>query len=279
MNGPAKPNSKKRNISSRSRKVPGRDRISDTRNVQYPSTAPKIYQNVQANYKIVTLDYELSTEVFANPGSFVVSDFYKINSPYDFLLSLFTQAIQYLGYNFGIYGRAVVQKLFFNLIFSNLEQVPIDLFFYEAPFNLVTSFASRSQAEAMAGTAACVWRDVMSEQYGKKSQVQMKRITVPSSVLGNKQVYHGDEDYTFTVSNDPAKLLYGGWVAVSPQNTIATGIAVRLSVQLKIKFYAKLNITSPLYTRPNDIEYYKSIKHLTRAHSKKNLTKIKVDSE
>jgi len=250
-------NKKRKNKNNRRRTLPNK-------NPPYPITSPMVLQSVQPNSRMVSLDYELANEIFNTGTNNVVLDVYKLNSPYDWIQTLFTQTIQFLNYNFALYGRAKVISMDLRVTFGNLENVPIDIFWFEAPFNPVTSFPTRSAVESMAGTGVCKWRDTMSEQYGKKSQIALHRRVGIGHIIGNKKEYDGSGDYSCTATADPTKLVYGCWVAVSPLTSIPTGITARLSVSLRTLFYDIVNVNSPLLSRLSDDKFVERIAHCTR---------------
>jgi len=230
---------------------------------QYPITRPMSLQGVQPPFRVVPINYELSSAIYSSSGP-VIIDVIQLNNAYDLLQSSFTQTIQFFNYMGALYGRLRVLSIKFFFTFDNQEQVPIDLFWFETPNNPVTSFATRQAVEAMAGTGNCVWRDTMSEQYGKKSQVTMIRKTGLGAILGNKAEYNADVDYTCTPLSGPTRQIYGVWVALIPLSSISTGFTFRLSAKLRIKFYDRNNITSPL-NKMSDEQYWQRIKHLARA--------------
>lgn len=215
----------------------------------YPRATPTVKQTVQGATKVVDLNYDLSTEIFSTGGGPIVLDIYKVNSPYDFLQSLFTTAVQFLNYNFALYTRAKVQSLCWTIYFGNLEQTPVDLYWFETPFNPVTSYTTRSAVVAMAATGNCIWRDTLTEQYGKKSQVVFRRrVSVGRQIVGNNQEYNGSPDYSFTISSDPTTLVYSNWVAIGPQSTLSLGVTCKVDVSIRVKFYDRIALTSPLLT-------------------------------
>jgi len=221
-------------------------------------------QVIQLDARTALLNYDLTSAFFNNPGGPITLDVSKLNSPYDYLLTVFTQAIQYLNYQFDIYDTALVLSTRFDYVFGNLEQTPVDLYWFESVENPAATFGSRSALQAQAGTDLCKWRDVMSEQYGKKSQVLFTRTRSNSAILGNKIQYMGSSQYYCTATSDPARLLYGCWVACGPSSTLSSGVVFKLNVSIKIKFYgAKIN-TTPLLTTVSDNHFFDRIKHLTR---------------
>lgn len=236
-------NMRRRNNENRRRQLPF------NKPPNYPSAVPTMKQNVQGSTKTVELNYDLSTEIFSSGSGPIVLDVYKVNSPYDFLQSLFTNAVQFLNYNFALYTRAKVQSLCWTIYFGNLEQYPVDLYWFETPFNPITSFPTRSAVIAMAGTGNCIWRDTLTEQYGKKSQVTFRRrVAVGRQIVGNKPEYNGSPDYSFTQTADPAILVYSNWVAVSPLSTFSLGVTCKVDVSIRVKFYDRIAIVTPLLT-------------------------------
>jgi len=250
----------------------GRRRILPDKPPNYPQVGSVKRQTVQPVSKVVELNYDLSTQIFSSGGGPIILDVYKVNSPYDFLQSLFTQNVQFLNYMFALYGFAKVQSLSWKIYFGNLEQVPIDIYWFETPFNPVTSFSTRQAVESMASTGNCIWRDTLTEQYGKKSQLSFQRkVSVGRQIVGNKLQYDGTPSYACTAISDPTLLVYSNWVAVSPNSTILSGITCKLDVSLRILFYERLNVTSPLFKALDLTEHRIHLSKFVRDHAKEDV--------
>lgn len=225
----------------------------------YPGITPTNKQNVQKNYKIVMLHYDLSTSEFKNAGGPIIQETYKLNSLYDFITTLFTQVWQLLNYNFGIYTLAKVICLMFKIIFCNLETVPCDLYWFETAQNPASSFGTRAAIEAMAGTTNVKWTDTVTP-YGLGDIKYFERVVYPASVFGNPDSYYGSDDYAFTATSDPAKLVYGGFVGVTPESTLLSGITAKLTVSARVKFYLPNNLSSPLLNIIPDVIHLSRVK-------------------
>jgi len=127
----------------------------------------------------------------------------------------------------------------------------MDLYFFSSAQNLASTFPTRAALNAMTATRKLLWTDILSEQYGKKSQVTMDKVVNPWMALGNKLEYDSSNDFSFTQSSNPVRLTYGAWVISSPFAIIPVGIAVRTSLNFTLKFYDPLDIQSPLLDTPS----------------------------
>jgi len=212
---------------------------------QYPKTT------VQPVSKIEDVVFAESVTIFNNPGGPIVSDVYLLNDGYDFKPTILTPTVQFLNYMFTLYAKAKVLWVDLDIEFGNLEQNPVDLYFFASPNNIVGSIASKVNLQNASATGICVWHEVMSEQYGKNSTVLMKKRILPSKCLGNKLEYNGSDAYSFTASSAAPILIYGAWFAATPNSILPTGITVKLTATLHTLFYDMKVINFPaLSSRP-----------------------------
>jgi len=235
-------NNKKKNNGPRRRPRP-KVRPPPVTNVisQYPKTT------VQPVSKIEDLVFTIPTTKANNPGGPIVSDDFLLNDGYDFQPSFLTPTVQFMNYLFTLYSKAKVLYVDFLIEFGNLEQNPIDLYFFSTANNIVGSVSTLTELADLAGTGVCIWHQQMSEQYGKDSTVRFTKRIVPSKTLGNALEYNGSDDYSFTSSSGPPKLVYGSWYAASPLPIIPSGITVRITATLHTLFYNMKVLTfSPL---------------------------------
>lgn len=206
---------------------------------------PPPVQSVQQISEVANLTFQLGSTVFNNPGGNIIVEPFYTNDGYDILPSILTPAMQFINYKFTLYKYCKVINVRFILTFDNLEQAPIDLYFFTSAQNLASNFATRAAVNAQAATKKLLWTDVMSEQYGKKSQITMDKLVLPWATLGNKREYFSSNDFSFTQSSNPARITYAAWVACSPFSIIPTGVVVRTSLNFKLLFYDPLDLTSP----------------------------------
>jgi len=204
-------------------------------------------QNVQKISEVADLSFQLGSQVFNNPGGSIIVEPFYTNDGYDILPSILTPAMQFINYKFSLYRYCKVIGVQFVLTFDNLEQTPMDLYFFSSAQNLASLFPTRAAINSQAATRKLLWTDVMSEQYGKKSQVIMDKVVLPWVALGNKQEYYSSNDFSFTQSSNPARITYAAWVISSPFSIIPTGVSVRTSMNFKLLFYDPLDIGSPLF--------------------------------
>jgi len=200
------------------------------------------------NEKIEMLTFELMSTPFNNPGGPIVVEELNLNDAYDWLTTILTASQQGLNTMFVRYGFAKVISIRMFEIFDNLEQTALDMFFFTAAKALLSSFPNKEALGYIAATGLTRWRDEMSEQYGKKSQVCMQKKLVPWRALGNKAEYFGQNDYAFTQSSNPAKVIKGAWVASTPLNSMTNGFTRRTIIQAKILFYDANILGSPTST-------------------------------
>jgi len=203
-------------------------------------------QTVQKVSDVCNLTFQLGSTVFNNPGGSIITEPFYTNDGYDILPSILTPAMQFINYKFSLYRYCKVLSVRFIITFDNLEQSPMDLYFFSSAQNLASTFPTRAALNAMTATRKLLWTDILSEQCGKKSQVTMDKVVYPWMALGNKLEYNSSNDFSFTQSSNPVRLTYGAWVISSPFSIIPTGIAVRTSLNFTLKFYDPLDIQSPL---------------------------------
>jgi len=208
-------------------------------------------QDVQKISDICNLTFQLGSTVFNNPGGSIITEPFYTNDGYDILPSILTPAMQFINYKFSLYRYCKVLSVRFIITFDNLEQTPMDLYFFSSAQNLASTFPTRAALNAMTATRKLLWTDILSEQYGKKSQVTMDKVVNPWMALGNKLEYDSSNDFSFTQSSNPVRLTYGAWVISSPFAIIPVGIAVRTSLNFTLKFYDPLDIQSPLLDTPS----------------------------
>jgi len=211
---------------------------------------PRPIQSVQKNSEMVELTYQSASTIFNNPGGSVISEVFNTNSVYDLLPTILTPTLQFVNYKFSLYKFAKVASIRFVVTFDNIEQFPIDVYFFSSAQSLTGLFATRSAVSNLAATRKLIWTDTISEQYGKKSQIIMDKTIYPWMAWGNKREYFSTNDFSATQSANPPKLTYGAWVLSSPFSTVSTGVAVRLSLNIKVLFYDALDIVTVLDPAP-----------------------------
>ena len=254
-----------------------RDTLPKIKSVPYPMNLAERLESVQGDTRVATLDFELVTSPFNNPGGGVTSELFKLNSVYDQLSSILTPSIQFFNYMFELYTYAKVLSMKLKLTFTTLEQFPIDLYWFESPNNPASSFPNVDAVEAMAGTGSCRWRDTLSV-YGNKSCIQMVKIVIPGQILGNKREYDADLAYSCTVSTDPSIPIYGIWVAAS-YSPLTAGLTVKVSSSIRIKFYKRINLSSPIYKTLSTHEFLELIKPMLRRRRGKVSSSTECDTE
>jgi hypothetical protein len=216
------------------------------RQVHFPLHPYQPYQNVQKNSEIKELTFVIPPEFFNNPGGPVVSQNFNLNDLFDVLPSILTPTVPFINYMFSLYRYGKVLSVTVSHTFANQENNQLSLYYFTSAQNLASSFPSKNAVVAQAGTRKLMWTDDMSEIYGKKSQSIMKKKLVPWMALGNKQEYMSSNDYSFTQSSNPVRIIYGAWVAISPLNTINAGLSITTVMNFKVKFYDALDLITPI---------------------------------
>ena len=130
-------------------------------------------QTVQHQHKIARLDYEEALSDFNNAGGPIVSGEFRFTDIYDIDPAILSRSIQFAQYMFDIYQYAKVISCTVEHIFDNLEQHAMEVACFHSNVPLLSSLGTRGQLESQEATALMVTRKVMSEQYGKKSQVRL----------------------------------------------------------------------------------------------------------
>jgi len=215
-------------------------------------------QSVQRNSEMVELTYQSASSIFNNPGGSVIFEGFNTNSVYDLLPTILTPTLQFVNYKFSLYKYAKVYSVRFVVTFDNTEQLPIDLYFFSSAQSLTGLFATRQAVSNLAATRKLIWTDTMSEQYGHKSQVIMDKVIHPWMAWGNKQEYFSSNAFSATQTANPPQLTYAGWVISSPGSVVPSGVAVRLSLNIKVLFYDALDIITVLAPPPRSSDLSKS---------------------
>jgi len=135
--------------------------------------------------------------------------------------------------------------------FGNLEQNSLSLFYFTSAQSLAASFPTKDSVVNQASTRKIMWTDTITEQYGKKSQVTIRKTIVPWMALGNKLEYESSNDFSFTQSTNPARIIHSAWVAMSPLNTIPIGITVTTTLNFRVLFYDALDLPADLFSAPS----------------------------
>lgn len=203
-----------------------------------------IPRNIQKSHEIVEMVFDLSSSPFNNPGGNIVSEIFNQDDGYDWLPSILTPTMQFLNRQFTIYGKAKIISTEFTFVFTNLEQVEIDLNFFSAPKAISSIAGSRSAIEEASATGIYRGGTVMSEQYGKNSKVMFRDKVKTGNIVGNKLRFKATEDFAFTQSSGPAVTTYYGWFASSPLSTMATGVTRRVRIVARVYFYEALTLTA-----------------------------------
>lgn len=238
----------RRNVSKNTQKQKRQPKKGNKNNKShFPLHVIQPRQTVQMNSCIRDLCFELSPSNFNNPGGPVVQENFYLNDLYDVLPTILTPTVQFLNYMFTLYKFGKVLSVEVVHTFNNLENNALSVYYFSSAQSLAASFSSKDAVVALAATAKLRWKDTCTEQYGKRSQIIMRKVLVPWMSLGNQLEYMSSNDFSFTQSTNPARFIHGAWVIIGPQSTISSGITVTTTLNFRVKFYDALDLVTPVF--------------------------------
>jgi len=246
----------------------GRRNIKPIRRTNRPN------QTVQKQREIKYLDYVESITDYNNTGGPIVSGEYRFTDIYDIDPLILSRSVQFAQYMFDIYTYAKVLSASIHYTFDNLEQHALDIFTYHSTVPLLSSLGSKTQLESQAATALCNNHVTLSEQYGKKSQVNINYILKSGVVLGNSLEFRALDDFSCTSSSGPTRPLYTSWAVFSSAGTIPAGFTMRATIRLKVLFYNPRSIPTPLYIARNGNSEEKPVISAKPINNNKNDVKV-----
>jgi len=211
-------------------------------------------QNVQKQKQIVDLEYVEAITDYNNSGGPIVSGEYRFTDIFDIDPLILSRSVQFAQYLFDIYTYAKVLSVRVHYTFDNLEQHSLDIFTFHSTLPLTSSLGSRGQLESLAATALCIGHSTMSEQYGKRSQLNINFNLNSGRVLGNPQEFRALDDFSCTSSSGPSRPLYTSWAAFSSAGTISTGFSMRANITLRVLFYNPRSIPIPIFAQEENVE-------------------------
>jgi len=194
-------------------------------------------QNVQRDSQTFNLDYVEAITQFNNGSGPIVAGDYRANDPYDFDTAILSNSLQYYNYAMTQYYYAKVITAKFVHTFDNYEQFPLEISCFHSSVPLLSSLGSRTQLELVQATALRDSVVMMSEQYGKRSQVKIIQKFSCCSVVGNSFAFLASDDYSATRTSSPPIPIYSTWAVFSPTGIMTNGFFKRTEVKLKIFFY------------------------------------------
>lgn len=193
-------------------------------------------QNMQRKVMTRKIVYQEPSNPYNNPGGPVTADQFQTTDPQDIKPSILTPETYYYTYGMQLYHFCIVESVLFEQWIDNLEQFPLDYNLFASANNLTPLLASRTTIANASNTASCLRSGVLTEQYGKKSQLYIRCMIIPWQVVGDKTVYYSG-DFACTLSSGPARLVNLAWSVSSAGSSLINGVTSRIRITLKCRFY------------------------------------------